>query len=235
MSYLRLPRACVMLASFLIVSLVLVKFPAIDIRISSLFFNGQFYSQQLWWEQAFHRGVSIFICVSVLSILGVYAFNRITKRKLLAIDGKKVVYLLVVLGLGAGLLVNVICKDNFGRARPRDVQEFGGQKHFTPAFVVASECTSNCSFASGETAAAFFSLALVMALARRRRMFVASVVFGVAVSISRMAVGAHFFSDTVVSFFVMLILSDVLYHYMLAPQQESEFVRKLALASPGRI
>jgi hypothetical protein len=33
-----------------------------------------------------------------------------------------------------------------------------------------------------------------------------------------MAAGAHFLSDTVVSFFLMLIVADVLHHYMLLPK-----------------
>jgi membrane-associated PAP2 superfamily phosphatase len=53
-----------------------------------------------------------------------------------------------------------------------------------------------------------------MALSRKRAMFVAGIGLGSLVSLSRVASGAHFFSDTVVSFFVMLIVADVLYHYM---------------------
>jgi hypothetical protein len=34
------------------------------------------------------------------------------------------------------------------------------------------------------------------------------------VSFARIAVGAHFLSDTVVSFFVMLIMADSVHHYM---------------------
>jgi lipid A 4'-phosphatase len=114
------------------------------------------------------------------------------------------------------LIVNVVFKDHFGRARPRDIEEFGGSKRFTPAFVISSECDSNCSFSSGEGAAGFFSMALALALSRRRAIFLAAVAMGSLVSLSRIAAGAHFFSDTVVSFFVMLILSDVLFYYVVS-------------------
>ena len=53
-------------------------------------------------------------------------------------------------------------------------------------------------------------------------MFVAAIGLGIVVSLSRIAVGAHFFSDTVVSFFVMLITADVLYHYMFLGNYERE-------------
>lgn len=37
---------------------------------------------------------------------------------------------------------------------------------------------------------------------------------GVVVSLARIASGAHFFSDTIVSFFVMLIVADLSYFYL---------------------
>ena len=60
-----------------------------------------------------------------------------------------------MLVLGAGLVVNGILKDDFGRARPRDIEAFGGSSQFTPAFVVSHECDRNCSFSSGDGAGAF--------------------------------------------------------------------------------
>ena len=91
---------------------------------------------------------------------------------------------------------------------------------FTPAYVVSRECAKNCSFSSGDAAAGFFPLALVMAFRRRLGYYLAAGALGVVVSISRLAAGAHFFSDIVVSFFVMLIVSDVLFYYMLAVPSE---------------
>lgn len=231
MSYLKLPRARLILGCFMIVSLVLLAFPSIDIAISRMFFNGRFHLQGQWWEQALHHGVGPFLYASISLLLAIYAFNRIAKAELWGIDGKKVMYLLLVLGLGAGFLVNAVLKENSGRARPRDIQEFGGSKLFTPAFVISQECKTNCSFVSGDTAGAFFSLSLAMAFGRKRAMFLASLLFGGAVSVSRMASGAHFFSDTVVSFFVMLIVADVLYHYILVPKPYAQPVSKPVFVS----
>ncbi len=44
-------------------------------------------------------------------------------ENLFCVDGKRVVYLFLVLIIGAGLIVNVVFKDHFGRARPRDVTD----------------------------------------------------------------------------------------------------------------
>ncbi len=112
-------------------------------------------------------------------VCGIYVFNRFSKRMLFGVDGKKVVYLFLVLIIGAGLIVNVMFKDNFGRARPRDIVEFGGSAQFTPAFVVSSACDRNCSFSSGDSAGAFFSLAFILAFRRKRATDTVGVGFGV--------------------------------------------------------
>ena len=59
-------------------------------------------------------------------------------------------FLAAMLAIGPGLVANVILKDNWGRARPRQVVEFGGTKQFTPPLVPVRECVRNCSFVSGE-------------------------------------------------------------------------------------
>jgi lipid A 4'-phosphatase len=218
MSYLTTQRARRVLLCFVISSLLLVAFSDLDLLISRLFFDRGFHFAAQPWTKLLHEAVGVFIAVSMVGVIGIYAFNNLSRRNLCGIDGRKVLYLLLVLMLGSGLIVNVVFKNHFGRARPRDLREFGGSRQFTPAFAVADQCSSNCSFSSGDTAGAFFFMAFAIALSRRRVIAVAAVGFGVAVSLSRIASGAHFFSDTVVSFFVMLIVADALYHYMFVLQ-----------------
>jgi lipid A 4'-phosphatase len=218
MGYFYLRRTQLALACFLTLSLLLLKLPDIDLFVSNLFFDHGFFLTDRWWMRLTHHAVTYFLYISAAVIAGVYVYNRYSKRSVGNVCGKKVLYLFLVLAVGAGLVVNVALKDNFGRARPRDIQEFGGTKHFTPAFVMATECDRNCSFSSGHTAGAFFSLALAMALSRRRSIIIACIAFGTLVSFSRIASGAHFLSDTVVSFFVMFIVADVLHYYMVVPK-----------------
>jgi lipid A 4'-phosphatase len=210
MHYLKQRRIQIILGCFVASSLVLSAFPQVDIYISRLFFDGSFYLARRWWTTFMHESMSYALCLSLSSVVGLYAWNKPAKRSLCEVDGKKVVYLFLVLIVGAGLTVNVLLKDNFGRARPRDVVEFGGSRHYTPPFVISGECGTNCSFSSGEAAGGFFPLVLLMALSRRRALLAAAAGFGILVSFCRIASGAHFFSDTVVSFFVMLSVADVL-------------------------
>lgn len=220
MSYLKLRRARIILACFLVSSVLLWEFPAIDLGISRIFFDAGFPLQEQWWYRLAREVLVHSIWVTMAAIVAICGFNRLAKRNLCGIDARKVGYLFLVLILGAGLIVNVMFKDHFGRARPRDIEEFGGTKQFTPAFVISNECDTNCSFSSGEGAAGFFSLALALALSRRRAVFLAGIGIGSLVSLSRIAAGAHFFSDTVVSFFVMLILADGLYYYVVLSEPE---------------
>jgi lipid A 4'-phosphatase len=224
MSYLRQRRALLILAFFLISSLLFVLFPEIDLDISRMLFDDGFHLLGRWTELA-HHSVPYFLGLSMLSISGLYFYNRFFRQNHCGMDGRKVAYLLLVLILGAGMIVNGVFKDEFGRARPRDVEEFGGSKHFTPAFVMSDECDRNCSFSSGDGAGAFFALALALALNRKRTFLLAALAYGVAVSLSRVASGAHFLSDSVVSFFVMLVCADAMYHYVVLRVPE----RQLAL------
>lgn len=223
MHYLKRRRSQLILGSFVCCSLLITALPSIDIYISRLFFHGSAFQRELW-QTLVHENLGLCLSLSLIAVIAIYAHDRLLKRSVCRVDGKRVLYLLLVLALGAGLIVNVGLKDNFGRARPRNIVEFGGTQQFTPAYLVSRECNTNCSFSSGDAAGGFFSLALAMALSRRRRTFVAAMGVGVLVSLARIASGAHFFSDTVVSFFVMLIVADVLYFYMVLTDAERDEV-----------
>ena len=220
--YLKLRRTRAIVACFLAASALLAAFSSVDIGLSNLYFDHGFYLANQGWVKLLHQAVRGFIVVSMMSVLGIYAFNRIRARNLFDLDGRRVAYLFLVLVLGAGLIVNVALKDHFGRARPRDIAEFGGSLQFTPAFATSGACTDNCSFSSGDAAGAFFGLPFILLARRKRMVSIAAVGFGVLVSASRIASGAHFLSDTVMSFFVMLIVADYLHYRMFQLQPETE-------------
>lgn len=229
--YLKLRRTRTILAGFLLSSVLLVALADLDIRISRMFFDHGFFLAGQQWSKWLHDSVRGVIVVSMAAVSGICVYSQLAKRDLWGIDGRKITYLFLVLVLGAGLIVNVALKDHFGRARPRDIEEFGGSEQFTPAFIVTDACDRNCSFSSGDSAGAFFTLAFILVSRRKRVVSMASVGFGVLVSASRIATGAHFFSDTVVSFFVMLLVADALYHHMFRPLPEP--VEESSVPGPG--
>jgi lipid A 4'-phosphatase len=111
---------------------------------------------------------------------------------------RSILFLCVTLLLGPGILVNEVLKRESGRARPVAVQQFGGDKTFTPALVIADQCRSNCSFVSGHAAMGFFFMSLAWVLHNRRWLLYGGLI-GAAAGLGRIAEGAHFLSDVVFS------------------------------------
>lgn len=135
------------------------------------------------------------LVIPLLSFLLLWAlFCRLTSRPYL--------YLLLVLILGPGFVVNSVLKMESGRARPSQITEFGGQRHFTGAFVKADQCEKNCSFVSGHAAMGFFPLALAWVFGKRRWLTL-GILLGGLVGLGRMMQGAHFLSDVIFSFWVV--------------------------------
>jgi lipid A 4'-phosphatase len=120
--------------------------------------------------------------------------------------------LLMVAVLGVGLLVHTALKDGWGRARPADVQAFGGSKPFTPALQPAPHCRRNCSFVSGHAAAGFALMAfgLFGRVQKRRHWLLAALGAGAAIGLARVSQGRHFASDIIFCFAVLWALSLLL-------------------------
>ncbi len=98
--------------------------------------------------------------------------------------------------LGPGLLVNSGFKEHWQRARPYQVENFGGPQHFTRAGVITDQCDNNCSFVSGHVACGFFLASLMLIQPRRqKRWAVAGLLAGAVIGFARMADMAHWLSD----------------------------------------
>lgn len=114
------------------------------------------------------------------------------------------VFLVLFLALGPGLLVNTIFKDGWGRPRPREVVQFGGNKQFLQPWQKGISGQGR-SFPSGHASAAFFLIAPFFFYRRRRPLvahgwLIGGIVFGILMSIARIAQGGHFLSDNLWSF-----------------------------------
>ncbi|MHB8808847.1 MAG: phosphatase PAP2 family protein [Desulfobulbaceae bacterium] len=112
---------------------------------------------------------------------------------------RQALFLLLLLAIGPGLLVNVTLKDHLGRARPHEVHEFGGQYAFTPIWQ-HGDTGKNSSFPSGHAAVAFYLMAPWFVLRRRNRMQAAcwltgGLTYGCLVGTARIMQGGHFLLD----------------------------------------
>jgi lipid A 4'-phosphatase len=122
------------------------------------------------------------------------------RRPLWRLDSKALIFLVLSMAVGPGLLANTLFKDHWGRARPVQIDAFGGTHRFTPAPLPATECDRNCAFVSGHAALGFslVSLAFLVPRGRSRRLGTAFALgFGALVGLGRIAQGAHFLSDVV--------------------------------------
>ncbi|MCA3249984.1 MAG: phosphatase PAP2 family protein [Rhodospirillaceae bacterium] len=111
---------------------------------------------------------------------------------------RRLLYLLIVLMLAPGLLVNSVVKPSFGRARPHQVTDFGGSQQFSAAWIPAHQCSRNCSFVSGDAGVGFALLTpawIAQGRRNRRRWLMVGMAVGLAVSLPRLGAGKHFLSD----------------------------------------
>ncbi|MFT7003549.1 MAG: lipid A 4'-phosphatase [Sulfurimonas sp.] len=196
---------------FLAVSLIFIFFPKIDLSIASIFYDGkEFPLNGTWIEELFYHSVRPLIIIFALSSIGIFFYNFIKKKDVLNINTKVIIYIVLVLSIAPALIVNTTLKENWGRARPAQIIDFGGQKEFTPAFIPSNQ--GGYSFSSGHSAAAFSFLGFALLAKRRQKLFIAlALTYGIFVSLARMAAGGHFLSDVVTSFFIVYITTHILY------------------------
>ncbi|MCF7985236.1 MAG: phosphatase PAP2 family protein [Thiohalocapsa sp.] len=184
---------------------LMLAFPRIDLVVSGLFYSAEegFAAQGTHWEQFAYRSVPVLMVGVNLGLVGLWLYNRINRRQLLGFDGRKLAFLLCLLALVPGLLVNQVFKEHWGRARPVKLEQFGGNDRFTPAFVRSDQ--GGGSFSSGHAAAAAYLVGVAAVLfGPRSRWAVAAALFTALVAVARVAAGGHFLSDVLASAFFVL-------------------------------
>ncbi len=185
-------------------AIVFSVFPDIDLWTSGLFYrqDGGFYLKDAWWAVAIYESIPIIAVTVGAGSLLLLIHNMVRKRQLGPFSNRFLLFVVAALAVGPGLVVNVGFKDNWGRARPRDVTEFAGDKRFTAALVPTDQCERNCSFVAGHPSVMYWLAALGFAAAarkRRNRIFAAAALLGLLAGFGRIVQGGHFLSDVVFS------------------------------------
>ena len=192
---------------FLISILIFLIIPVIDIKISNLFFSENSFISE---KYSIVKSIRILLknLMIIIPFFGVFFFLFILKKK----RKKELRLRLAVIGLligpiiGCGVIANLIFKENWGRARPVHIAEFGGNKIFSPPFFRSDQCETNCSWISGETSGAF-SFMVGTIILRNHIFFICNWILGLLVFFCRLSMGGHFFSDNLFSLFLMLYLA----------------------------
>ncbi len=151
-----------------------------------------------------------------LSALGVFIAS-FWKRNARAYR-RQALYLVLALALGPGVVVNDVFKKNWGRPRPRDVVELGGDRAYVEPWVKRPKEMGG-SFASGHAAMGFYLLVPYFLVRRRSASratawVIAGLGFGSLVGFARMVQGAHFLSDVLWSLGFVYLTGLVLLYVM---------------------
>jgi len=199
---------------FIIFAIFCVIFSDVDLWLTSLFYvdeQGFPLNDNLAVQVIYNvfRYMPAFLLPAMLIMLAAPWFIKSLKG-----TRKYTSFLLLVLLVGPGIVVHPILKDNWDRPRPRDVQEFGGQYQFQPAFIPAENGGKNKSFASGHGAMGFYFIAFAW-IFRKRRYFIAGLAIGSVVSLGRIVQGGHFISDVLTAGFIVYFTCQLLSYWIL--------------------
>jgi membrane-associated phospholipid phosphatase len=192
------------------VSLVFLAVPRLDLVVSHLFYDPRDHFNEdgtplmVFLRESGHIAEWIVgLAVAVPLLVKILA-----PESRLLLRPRVTLFMLGTLALGPGLLVNGILKEFWGRARPRELLEFGEDAMFSPIWWISDQCGRNCSFVSGEAAAAFWLVALAFVVPKAWRLptAIATLAFAAAVSFTRIAMGGHFLSDVIVAWLLTLLV-----------------------------
>lgn len=177
---------------------VFLAFPQLDLAVTRAFYEPH---HAFYGTTFFGRSLRAVLRLASYAIFAAfvlaYISARLYERKRLVPSGRNLAFLALTLALGPGLLVNGLIKEHSHRPRPFQTSEFGGQWRFRPFGHFDGQCVTDCSFVSGETSSAAWSLApaLLTPPPWRAAVIGASLLFTLVMGIERVAYGGHYLSD----------------------------------------
>lgn len=224
-------------ASGMLAALIFLVFPHLDVAIAGLFMldSGGFVFNYpgIGWD--FRNLFNVMFWISILcALLGTGL--ALKGWKLFGLGFARWFFLACCLALGPGITANVLLKDNWGRARPFHIEQFGGKQSFTPPLLRSGECRRNCSFISGEASSifmVFFALSLMLPTVSGRLML-AGIAGGLAAGLVRMAQGGHFLSDVIFAGVFMALIAAAL-HCLIFDTNGAKGAQRLLGKLTGRL
>ena len=182
----------------LAIGTAIIWFFDLDLQVQSYFYdNGWPLKEHPLIAGFYNYGVFIGIAVGLLAMLVVllsYQNEKFYKFRRLGF------FLIFCLVVGPGIIVNGVFKENWGRPRPRQVEEFGGNKDFWPVLCKCGPEVEGKSFPCGHCSMAFYLLMPFFYLRNRNRriarlILIAGFLFAGVMGLARISAGGHFLSD----------------------------------------
>ena len=216
----------VALAIAVVTGLAFGLYPQLDLRVARYFYgfvdsgNNLFFVWRIYPPLMLARDIALWISALLVApaVVALVIKLILPKRKLL-MSGRAIVFLIATMALAPGLSVNVLLKDHWGRPRPIDVTQFGGDQHFVAWWDPRGDCPANCAFVSGDVAGAFWTVAPA-ALAPPQwhaLAYGAALTLGAGMAAIRVMAGGHFPSDVifagVFTFLIVWIVYGLIYRW----------------------
>jgi len=180
-------------------------FPSLDLDVSALFYPvkdsaGNMFAWRISPALLIIHDIALnagFVLIAPALIALVV--KLLLPRTRMLICGRAIVFLVSTMLLAPGLLTNVILKDHWGRPRPIDVTQFGGDQHFVRWWDPRGDCPGNCSFVSGDVSTTAWAFAPAALAPPQYRAFAygAALALTVLMAAIRIMAGGHFPSDTI--------------------------------------
>jgi membrane-associated PAP2 superfamily phosphatase len=151
----------------------------------------------------------------ILSIGALFAFMLSYSKERIQPYRKIAIYLVLVMVIGPGLLVNSILKDNWGRPRPRDLVQYGGEYRYETPLTYDAESPGK-SFPCGHATMGYYFFALAFVLRQRKRALAALIslgatIWGSIIGWIRVGQGGHFVSDVLWAGILVYLTAFLLY------------------------
>jgi membrane-associated PAP2 superfamily phosphatase len=191
----------------LVIASALIRATDFDLWLAALFYDPVAkrwpYEVAQPWMSIYRYGMipslGLGICGAIVALFGKSILPRIGWRDS-RFTRRAGLFLISLLVLGPGLIINVGFKEMWGRPRPLQCVAFGGEKQFLPLGTWADTHLSNSSFPSGHAAVAFYLMApsFIAGQGRRRlkiASFAAGTLYGLGMGLTRVVQGGHFASD----------------------------------------
>jgi membrane-associated PAP2 superfamily phosphatase len=186
----------------------------LDLKLASFFYSDNSehnpWIWQNWWlyrilyQYAYDLTIMAACACAVIIVSSYFSAKTINMRR-------QATYLLLVIALGPGLVVNLIFKDHWGRPRPAHMTEFGGQHHYIPPLQIAN--TGEKSFTCGHCSVGFAMFGVFFLSQKRKKFYFAlTVILGTMLGLTRMSAGGHFVSDILWSGYLVFFVAWLLYY-----------------------
>lgn len=189
----------------------------IDIAFQKPFYtaeDGWFLAKIPFWDFIYKYGIFLgyFMVVGALVIMSVSYW-----KKALVKWRRPAFFLLFVMILGPGVLVNGVLKEHWGHPRPREIKEFGGKEDFVKVWVKGP--TKGKSFPCGHASMGFFMSIPFLFLRKNYRkwawsFFLFGTFYGLLIGFARMIAGGHFAGDVLWSAGIVWLTGILAYHFM---------------------